>query len=175
MKLEKNLIVIIISVFILGIVSTLIFQASTGNTKGRSTKSENVAPVSKGNVTEKEKNKKMVVDFYNEVFNNHNIDIIPKYVSEDYKQHNPFVADGRKAFMDFFKEDFVKKPNSSAEIKRVVAEGDTVALHVHSRTNSQDKGVAIVDIFRIKDGKIVEHWDVIQEIPNEAANNNTMF
>ncbi|HDR8183761.1 TPA: ester cyclase [Bacillus thuringiensis] len=175
MKIEKNLIVIIISVFILGIVSTLIFQASTGNTKGHSPKSENVAPVSKDNVTEKEKNKKMVVDFYNEVFNKHNIDIIPKYVSEDYKQHNPFVADGRKAFMDFFKEDFVKNPNSSAEIKRVVAEGDTVALHVHSRTNSQDKGVAIVDIFRIKDGKIVEHWDVIQEIPNEAANNNTMF
>ncbi|KMP70499.1 pyruvate kinase [Bacillus cereus] len=175
MKLEKNLIVIIISVFILGIVSTLIFQASTGNTKGHSIKSENVAPVSKDNVTEKEKNKKMVVDFYNEVFNKHNIDIIPKYVSEDYQQHNPFVADGRKAFMDFFKEDFVKNPNSSAEIKRVVAEGDTVALHVHSRTNSQDKGVAIVDIFRIKDGKIVEHWDVIQEIPNEAANNNTMF
>ncbi|HFJ9318613.1 ester cyclase [Bacillus tropicus] len=175
MKLEKNLIVIIISVFILGIVSTLIFQASTGNTKGQSIKSENVAPVSKDNVTEKEKNKKMVVDFYNEVFNKHNIDIIPKYVSEDYKQHNPFVADGRKAFMDFFKEDFVKNPNSSAEVKRVVAEGDTVALHVHSRTNSQDKGVAIVDIFRIKDGKIVEHWDVIQEIPSEAANNNTMF
>ncbi|MFJ8220890.1 MULTISPECIES: nuclear transport factor 2 family protein [Bacillus cereus group] len=175
MKIEKNLIVIIISVFILGIVSTLIFQASTSNTKGHSPKSENVAPVSKDNVTEKEKNKKMVVDFYNEVFNKHNIDIIPKYVSEDYKQHNPFVADGRKAFMDFFKEDFVKNPNSSAEIKRVVAEGDTVALHVHSRTNSQDKGVAIVDIFRIKDGKIVEHWDVIQEIPNEAANNNTMF
>ncbi|KMQ00277.1 MULTISPECIES: nuclear transport factor 2 family protein [Bacillus cereus group] len=175
MKLEKNLIIIIISVFILGIVSTLIFQASTGNTKGQSIKSENVAPVSKDNVIEKEKNKKMVVDFYNEVFNKHNIDIIPKYVSEDYKQHNPFVADGRKAFMDFFKEDFVKNPNSSAEIKRVVAEGDTVALHVYSRTNSQDKGVAIVDIFRIKDGNIVEHWDVIQEIPNEAANNNTMF
>ena len=74
-----------------------------------------------------------------------------------------------------FKEDFVKNPNSSAEIKRVVAEGDTVALHVHSRTNSQDKGVAIVDIFRIKDGKIVEHWDVIQETPSEATNDNTMF
>lgn len=175
MKVEKNLIVIIISVFILGIVSTLIFQASTGNTKDHSIKGENAESVSKDNVTEKEKNKKMVVDFYNEVFNKHNIDIIPKYVSEDYKQHNPFVADGRKAFMDFFKEDFVKNPNSSAEIKRVVAEGDTVALHVHSRTNSQDKGVAIVDIFRIKDGKIVEHWDVIQEIPSEAANDNTMF
>ncbi|PFZ52768.1 pyruvate kinase [Bacillus wiedmannii] len=174
MKLEKNLIVIIISVFILGIVSTLIFQASTGNIKGHSIKSENVASVSK-EATGNEKNKKMVVDFYNKVFNKHDIDIIPKYVSEDYKQHNPFVADGRKAFMDFFKEDFVKNPNSSAEIKRVVVEGDTVALHVHSRTNSQDKGVAIVDIFRIKDGKIVEHWDVIQEIPNEAANNNTMF
>ncbi|KZD39552.1 hypothetical protein B4083_2181 [Bacillus cereus] len=174
MKLEKNLIVIIISVFILGIVSTLIFQASTGNNKANSIKSGNVASVSK-EATEKEKNKKMVVDFYNEVFNKHNIDIIPEYVSEDYKQHNPFVGDGRKAFMDFFKEDFVKNPNSSAEIKRVVAEGDTVALHVHSRANSQDKGVAIVDIFRIKNGKIVEHWDVIQEIPSEAANDNTMF
>ncbi|PHC41305.1 pyruvate kinase [Bacillus toyonensis] len=174
MKLEKNLILIIISVFILGIASTLIFQASTGNNKGNSIKSENVASVSK-EAKENEKNKKMVVDFYNEVFNKHDIDIIPKYVSEDYKQHNPFVADGRKAFMDFFKEDFVKNPNSSAEIKRVVAEGDTVALHVHSRTNPQDKGVVIVDIFSIKNGKIVEHWDVIQEIPNDAANDNTMF
>ncbi|KZE01263.1 nuclear transport factor 2 family protein [Bacillus mycoides] len=166
--------VIIISVFILGIVSTLIFQASTSNSKANSIKSENVASVSK-EATEKEKNKKMVVDFYNEVFNKHNIDIIPKYVSEDYKQHNPFVGDGRKAFMDFFKEDFVKNPNSAAEIKHVVAEGDKVALHVHSRTNSQDRGVAIVDIFRIKNGKIVEHWDVIQEIPSETANDNTMF
>ncbi|HDR5276233.1 nuclear transport factor 2 family protein [Bacillus thuringiensis] len=171
MKLEKSLIITIISVFILGVVSTLVYQASTSNNKGNSIKSENVASVSK----EVKENKKMVVDFYNEVFNKHNIDIIPKYVGEEYKQHNPFVADGRKAFMDFFKEDFVKNPNSSAEIKRVVAEGDTVALHVHSRTNSQDKGVAIVDIFRIKDGKIVEHWDVIQEIPSEAANDNTMF
>ncbi|MFK4308495.1 hypothetical protein ABH957_003171 [Bacillus sp. RC242] len=93
--------VIIISVFILGIVSTLIFQASTGNSKANSIKSENVASVSK-EATENEKNKKMVVDFYNEAFNKHNIDIIPKYVSEDYQQHNPFVADGRKAFMDFF-------------------------------------------------------------------------
>ncbi|PFD40739.1 pyruvate kinase [Bacillus cereus] len=92
------------------------------------------------------------------------MDIIPKYVSEDYKPQK-----------DFFKQDFVKTPNSSAEIKRVVAEGDTVALHVHSRANSQDKGVAIVDVFRIKNGKIVEHWDVIQEIPNETANDNTMF
>ncbi|TKI80367.1 ester cyclase [Bacillus mycoides] len=174
MKLEKNLIVIIISVFILGIVSTLLFQASTGNNKGNSIKSENVASVSK-EATENEKNKKMVVDFYNEVFNKHNINIIPKYVSQDYQQHNPFVADGRKAFMDFFKEDFVKNPNSSAEIKRVVAEGDTVALHVLSRANSQDKGVAIVDIFRIKSDKIVEHWDVIQEVPSETANDNTMF
>lgn len=85
MKLEKNLIVIIISVFILGIVSTLIFQASTGKNNGNAIKSENVASVSKNDVTEKEKNKKMVVDFYNEVFNKHNIDIIPKYVSEDYQ------------------------------------------------------------------------------------------
>ncbi len=78
--------------------------------------------------------------------------------------------------MDFFKEGFVKSPNSSAEIKRVVAEGDTVALHVHFRANSQDKGVAIGDLFRIKDGKIVEHWYVIQEIPSETTNNNnTMF
>lgn len=101
MKLEKNLIVIIISVFILGIVSTLIFQASTGKNKDNAIKSENVASVSKDDATENEKNKKMVVDFYNEVFNKHNIDIIPKYVSQDYQQHNPFVADGRKSLYGF--------------------------------------------------------------------------
>lgn len=72
----------------------MVYQASTGNNKGNSIKSENVASVSK-EVKENEKNKKMVVDFYNEVFNKHNIDIIPKYVGEEYKQHNPFVADGQ--------------------------------------------------------------------------------
>ena len=75
MKLEKSLIITIISVFILGVVSTLVYQASNGNNKGNSIKSENVASVSK-EVKENEKNKKMVVDFYNEVFNKHNIDII---------------------------------------------------------------------------------------------------
>ena len=151
----------------------MVYQASAGNNKGNSIKSENVASASK-EVKENEKNKKMVVDFYNEVLTNIisilSLNMLAKIISNIILL---LLMDEKPSWI--FKEDFVKNPNSSAEIKRVVAEGDTVALHVHSRTNSQDKGVAIVDIFRIKDGKIVEHWDVIQEIPSEAANDNTMF
>ena len=68
-----------------------------------------------------------------------------------------------------------KFPNRSSEIKRVMAEGDLVVLHVHSKPSPEDRGSAIIDIFRVENGKIVEHWDVIQPIPEKAANTNTMF
>ena len=72
----------------------------------------------------------------------------------------------------FLKEKF---PNSKSEIKRAIAEGDYVVLHVHSVREPGQRGRAIVDIFRLENGKIVEHWDVIQDVPETAANTNTMF
>ena len=92
-----------------------------------------------------------------------------------YTQHNPNAADGPeglKAFLGFLREKF---PQSKSEIKRVFAEGDYVILHVHAVREPGTRGRAIIDIFRLENGKIVEHWDVAQDIPEKAANANGMF
>lgn len=100
-----------------------------------------------------------------------------QYVGKEYLQHNPMVADGGQAFIDTFAPFLKQNPQSRASVKRVIAEGDLVALHVHSQLSPEDKGEAVVDIFRFdKDGKIVEHWDVIQVVPKEkTASGRGMF
>ncbi|ASK26989.1 hypothetical protein BG910_03870 [Neisseria chenwenguii] len=124
-----------------------------------------------------ERNKANVLAFYDMAFNQHKVrEATEKYVGKEYLQHNPDVADGGEAFVKAF-EPFVKaNPTTRAEIKRVAAEGDLVFLHVHSRLNGKDKGEAVVDIFRLdKEGKIVEHWDVIQPVPAKSASGRGMF
>jgi predicted SnoaL-like aldol condensation-catalyzing enzyme len=120
-------------------------------------------------------NKKIVVDFYEKGLNQKDFDAAAKYFGPRYIQHNPGAANGPEGFkrlVTFLKEKF---PNSHSEIKRVIAEGDLVVLHVHSVRSPGERGRAIVDIFKVEDGKIVEHWDVIQDIPEKSANDNTMF
>jgi len=128
-------------------------------------------------LTDKEKeNKKIVTEFYNMAFKDHKpLEAANLYIGDQYKQHNPHVPDGKKAFTDYFVPYFKKYPQAISEIKRSAAEEDLVYLHVHSKESQEDRGVAIVDIFRVKDGKIVEHWDVIQAIPEKSANKNSMF
>jgi predicted SnoaL-like aldol condensation-catalyzing enzyme len=109
-------------------------------------------------------------------FNQHNpTEAAKRYIGDRYIQHNPYVPDGAAAFYGYFESFFAAHPQSRVEIKRVIAEGDLVVLHLHSRTDDQDRGRAIVDIFRIENGKIVEHWDVVQDVPAKSANSNTMF
>ena len=123
-----------------------------------------------------EQNKKIVTDFYEGVFLKHQVkDYADRYIGMQYIQHNPHVPDGKAPFVEYFTGYFKENPNAKSVIKRAVAEGDLVFLHVHSTQNAQDRGVAVVDIFRVENGKIVEHWDVQQEVPVEAANKNTMF
>jgi predicted SnoaL-like aldol condensation-catalyzing enzyme len=122
-----------------------------------------------------EANKKVVVDFYEKGLNQKDYDAAAKYFGPRYIQHNPGAANGPEGFkrlVTFLKEKF---PNSHSEIKQVIAEGDLVVLHVHSKREATDRGRAIVDIFKVENGKIVEHWDVIQDIPEKSANDNTMF
>ena len=122
-----------------------------------------------------EANKKIVIDFYEKALNQKDFEAAAKYFGPRYIQHNPLVPnglDGLKALVTLLKEKF---PNSHNEIKRVIAEGDYVVLHVHSVREPGQRGRAIVDIFKLEDGKIVEHWDVIQDVPEKAANDNTMF
>lgn len=120
-------------------------------------------------------NKQMVEYFWNEVFNKHNTAVIDEMTAPNYIQHNPGFADGRQAFEDGI-EGFLKEfPQSKAVIKHIGSDGDLVFIHNHITLNDADRGQAAVDIFRVKNGKIVEHWDVIQDIPATSANNNTMF
>ena len=123
-----------------------------------------------------EQNKKIVVDFYEGVFRKHQVQTYSdRYIGTQYIQHTPYVADRKAPFVNYFTQYFKEHPDAKNTIKRVVAEGDLVVLHVHSTQNAQDRGEAVVDIFRVEQGKIVEHWDVIQSIPAESANRNTMF
>ena len=125
--------------------------------------------------TQQEANKKIVVDFYDKAINQKDFEAASKHLGSRYTQHNPNAADGPeglKAFLQFLKEKF---PASRSEIKRVFADGDFVILHVHAVREPGARGNAIVDIFKLENGKIVEHWDVRQEVPEKAANSNGMF
>ncbi len=122
-----------------------------------------------------EANKRLVVAFYEASINKKDFAAASRYLGSQYKQHNPTARDGAeglKAFIEFLKMRF---PNQHGEIKQVIAEGDLVVLHVHSTRGDNTPGRAIVDIFRVEHGKVVEHWDVIQDIPEKAANSNGMF
>ena len=122
-----------------------------------------------------EANLKLVVNFYEQFFNKHEVARAAEVVSENYKQHNPEVPDGKKPFVDYFSQFFKETPQSKARIVRTATSGDLVWLQVHSTNSPSDRGQAVLDIFRVKNGKIVEHWDIIQDIPEKSANENTMF
>lgn len=122
------------------------------------------------------RNKENVVAFYNAAINDKDFEAASAYMGDQYVQHNPLAADGPeglKAFLDFAKQQL---PDFKADIKQVFADGNYVILHVHATRGPEDRGSAVMDIFRLDDnGKVVEHWDVIQPIPETSANDNTMF
>lgn len=126
-------------------------------------------------VAREEANRALVVAFYDSFFNRHETAEAAKVVADDYIQHNPEVPDGKEPFVSYFTGYFAENPASRARIVRSSTDGDLVWLHVHATNGADDLGQAVLDIFRVKDGKIVEHWDVIQNVPAEAANKNTMF
>lgn len=122
-----------------------------------------------------EANKRIATEFYDAAINRKDFATASQYLGSRYTQHNPTAADGPeglRGFIDFLKSRY---PDQRGEIKRVIAEGDLVMLHVHSTRGDDTPGRAIVDIFRIENGKVVEHWDVIQDIPAQPANQNGMF
>jgi len=123
-----------------------------------------------------EENKKAVVDFYEKGLNQKDFEAASAHLGATYTQHNPAAADGPEGFRKFVQFLREKFPNAHSDIKRVFAEGDYVILHVHAVREPGTRGTAIVDIFRLDGaGKIVEHWDVRQDVPETAANGNGMF
>ncbi|MDS0859476.1 nuclear transport factor 2 family protein [Burkholderia pseudomultivorans] len=124
---------------------------------------------------QQEANRRTVLAFYEKGLNDKDAEAALAYVGDRYVQHNPNAADGRDGFRKFVAFLRDKYPQSHSEIRRSFVDGDYVILHVHAVREPGTRGSAIVDIFRLENGRIVEHWDVNQPVPEQAANGNTMF
>jgi len=133
------------------------------------------APAQAADAATMEANKKTVAALYEAALNKKDFEEAKKYLGNRYTQHNPTAKDGPEGlngFINFLKDKF---PNSKSEIKRIFADGDYVIVHVHAVREPGTRGNAIIDIYKLENGKVVEHWDVVQPIPENPQNTNTMF
>jgi predicted SnoaL-like aldol condensation-catalyzing enzyme len=143
---------------------------------GGSERTEQEEPQVTPSLQSEQSAKRIVLDFFDLAFVQRKpAEAAERYLGAEYKQHNPLAPDGPEAFVGFIGVFQEQAPEMSFDIKRVVAEDDLVVLHYHLKMTPDDLGQAVVDIFRVEDGRVVEHWDVLQPVPAESANTNTMF
>lgn len=120
-------------------------------------------------------NKKNAIEFYRMSYEGNPREAVERFVGSEYIQHNPLVGDGPEPFITYFEKMDEEYPNKSIEFVRAVAEDNMVALHTHQKWPGDEEYVTM-DFFRFdEDGKIVEHWDSMQQIPKDSANGNTMY
>lgn len=125
-------------------------------------------------MTATERNKALVADFYAKVWNGRNIAALGDFVAEDYIQHNPNVGNGRAPLQAFLGPMFDNLPQARFTLARLIAEGDLVVAHTLFQAKPEDRGMAVVDIYRVEDGRLAEHWDVKEAVPEASANGNPM-
>ena len=122
------------------------------------------------------KNLAIVLEFQEKVFNQHDMRVADRLLTDNYIQHNPRIPNGKAAFISFFSKLGVMQPTRHSDIIRSAVNGDLVFVHIHSSDGTGKGDAAIVNIYRIENGKIAEHWDVVQPVPEGASvNGNTMF
>jgi predicted SnoaL-like aldol condensation-catalyzing enzyme len=123
-----------------------------------------------------DENKRLVTEFYELAINQQKpAEAARRYIELPYRQHNPEVADGPDGFIQFIGGMQKKYPKLKVVISKVLGDDDLVALHVHLTREANDPGLAIAEWFRVKNGKIIEHWDVIQPVPAKTVSGNSMF
>ncbi len=123
-----------------------------------------------------ERNKQLVLTAYQGLFGDHDLTVVDKYWAEDYIQHNPYVSDGRDSLKTFVRKLGIENwPKTQVRFLRVAADGDLVFLQTMQPKMAQSPEMVIVDIFRVANGKIAEHWDTMQAVPADATNPRPMY
>jgi predicted SnoaL-like aldol condensation-catalyzing enzyme len=122
-----------------------------------------------------EKNKELVLRFLKEFLGEHKFEVLDELLGPTYTQHNPVIEDSKEGLMGFFKDFWKKHPNTVYHLKRVIAENDLVVIHYLWVVEPGVFERAIVDIFRIENERLVEHWDVVQPMPEKSVNKHPMF
>jgi predicted SnoaL-like aldol condensation-catalyzing enzyme len=129
----------------------------------------------KKKMTETEKNRKIIEAFADVFYKQKDVErAFKEYVSENYIQHNPNILDGREAAVEMLKPKF-SNPEAVFDIKRILVDGNLAVIHLHARMNKTALGGAVADYYRLENGKIVEHWDVLQAVPEKPINPHPMF
>lgn len=119
-------------------------------------------------------NKRIVLDFYQQMFGDKDLSAVDRFIAPEYIQHNPAVADGAAAFKAAASKWFEGQPKTKIDVQHIASDGDLVFIDLKNK-NADGSLKSTIDIFRLENGKIVEHWDTQQDVPKESANSHPMF